>query len=124
MIEQQKAESIANINMLAGNIKACMQDSAARFEQARKDNELLMIKQDAKEKTRDALLKRYTDMLQNILSSQPNDDFDLPVWLTSIETIFELQNVPLDLPAALILPYLNTKAKMLACRLAPKKIKA
>ena len=44
MIEQQKAESLANINVLAESIKACMQNSAARSEQARKANELRMIR--------------------------------------------------------------------------------
>ena len=62
-------------------------------------------------------------MLKNILSGQLNDDFDLPVWLTSIETIFELQSVPLDLRATLLSPYLNTKAKTLVCRLTPEQIK-
>ena len=123
MIEQQKAESLANINVLAEIIKTCKLDSAARSEQARKDNELRMIRQEAKEKTRDAFIKRYGNMLKNILSSQPNDDFDLPIWLTSIETIFELQSMPLDLRATLLLPYLNTKAKMLVCLLTPELIK-
>ena len=62
-------------------------------------------------------------MLKNILSCQPKDDFDLPVWLTSTETIFELQSVPLDLRATLLLPYLNIKAKTLICRLTLEQIK-
>ena len=59
MIEQQKAENLANIIVLAESIWACMQDLAARSVQARKDNELLMIRQNAKEKTREKDMVTY-----------------------------------------------------------------
>ena len=122
MIEQQKAKSLANINVLADNIKACIQDSKARSEQARKDNELRMIRQEAKENTCDALLKRYGDMLKiSCLVS---------LMMTSIcrygQQVLKLflnYSMPLDLRATLLLPYLNTKAKTLVCRLTPEQIK-
>ena len=36
--------------------------------------------------------------------------------------LFELQNVPKDLGATFSMPYLNTKAKTIICRLPPEQI--
>ena len=45
------------------------------------------------------------------------------VYQTCLETIFELQNVPHDLRATLLLSYLNAKAKESICRLAVDQLK-
>lgn len=47
--------------------------------------------------------------------NQPDNDFDLPIYLTSVETISELQHVPVDSQARLLIPYLNTKTTALIC---------
>ena len=75
-----------------------------------------IAKQDVKDTTQEALLKRYCDLLKHTLTNQLDRDFDLPVYLTRAKTIFELQNVPYDLRATLLLPHLNAKAKALIFR--------
>ena len=115
ILNQQKIESDANIKVLADSIKSSN-------EQAHKDKESEIAKQEARDKTKEVQLKRYGDLLKNIITYQPQDDFDLPVYLTSVETVFELQNVPKDLRATLLMPYLNSKAKTLICRLSPEQI--
>ena len=122
-LAQQKVESEANVKVSAESLKASFNDAAVCNEQIQKDRQVEISKQEVKEKTQEILFKRYSDLLKSTLSNQPDNDFDLPVYLNSIKTIFKLHNVLLDLRETLLIPYLNSKTKTLICRLTPDQIK-
>lgn len=52
------------------------------------------------------MLKHYDDLLKRTLTNYPYSDFDLPFYLTSVQTIYDLQNMPHDLRATLLLPHI------------------
>ena len=64
-----------------------------------------------------AQAKFYGDVLKNVMPIFPTDVADAPIFFEGVEKLFESFEVPAELRAKLLLPYLNDKAKSLLLRL-------
>src|SRR6218665_2540173 len=62
-------------------------------------------------------IKKFGDILKNVLPNMPSEDVELPLYLESVESLFNLYRVPDDLKCALLMPFLSEKAKRLVRRL-------
>src|SRR6218665_931585 len=62
-------------------------------------------------------IKKFGDILKNVLPNMPSEDVELPLYLESVESLFNLYQVPDDLKCALLMPFLSEKAKRLVRRL-------
>src|SRR6218665_3068103 len=58
-------------------------------------------------------IKKFGDILKNVLPNMPSEDVELPLYLESVESLFNLYQVPDDLKCALLMPFLSEKAKRL-----------
>jgi len=62
-------------------------------------------------------IKKFGDIMKNVLPKMPVEDVELPLYLESVEAMFDLYRVPDDLKCALLMPFLSEKAKKLIRRL-------
>ena len=62
-------------------------------------------------------VKRYGSALKQVVAPMPSDASKIPQFLESIEAMFRTFEVPDDLHAKLLLPFLSTKAKAVVSRL-------
>ena len=62
-------------------------------------------------------IKKFGDILKNVLPKMPTEDVELPLYLESVESMFALYQVPDDLKCALLMPFFSEKAKKLVRRL-------
>src|SRR6218665_1282714 len=58
-------------------------------------------------------IKKFGDILKNVLPNMPSEDVELPLYLESVESLFNLYQVPDDLKCALLMPFLSEQAKRL-----------
>ena len=63
-----------------------------------------------------AKLKLWGDALRNTISKMPNEPIEVVSWFICLVRLFAQLNVPVDLKAVLMRPYLNDKAKSLLSR--------
>jgi len=61
-------------------------------------------------------LKLWGDALRNAISRMPVEAIDIVLWFQSLEKLFEQLQVPVELQAVLMRPYLRDKAKFLLSR--------
>ena len=59
------------------------------------------------------------DALRNTITKMPSEGIDVVSWFVSIDKLFEQLNVPADLQAILIRPYLLDRAKLLMSKCDP-----
>ena len=62
-------------------------------------------------------IKKFGDILKNVLPKMPTEDVELPLYLESVESMFAIYQVPDDLKCALLMPFFSEKAKKLIRRL-------
>jgi len=63
-----------------------------------------------------AKLKLWGDALRNTITRMPNEPIDMITWFICLERLFDQLQVPSDLRAVLMRPYLSDRAKaLLAC---------
>ena len=60
-------------------------------------------------------IKTWGDALRNTITKMPSEGIDVVSWFVSIDKLFEQLNVPADLQAILIRPYLSAKLLMSKC---------
>ena len=63
-----------------------------------------------------ARLKLWGDGLRNTISRMPNEPIEVVSWFVALEKLFEQLEVPDELRAVLLRPYLNDRAKALLAR--------
>ena len=61
-------------------------------------------------------IKTWGDALRNTITKMPSESIDVVSWFVSIDKLFEQLNVPADLQAILIRPYLSDRAKLLSIK--------
>ena len=64
-------------------------------------------------------IKTWGDALRNMITKMPSEGIDVVSWFVSIDKLFEQLNVPADLQAILIRPYLSDRAKLLMSKCDP-----
>jgi len=64
-------------------------------------------------------IKTWGDALRNTITKMPSEGTDVVSWFVSIDKLFEQLNVPADLQAILIRPYLSDRAKLLMSKCDP-----
>ena len=62
-------------------------------------------------------IKRYGDTIKHLFTKMSDDDAELPIYLDTVEHLFNAHGVPDEIRAALITPYLTEKAKRFLCKL-------
>ena len=67
-------------------------------------------------------VKRYGSALKQVVSPMPNDTTEIPQFFESKEAMFRIFEVPEDLQAKLLLPFLSVKAKTLISRLCAREL--
>jgi len=67
-------------------------------------------------------VKRYGSALKQVVSPMPDDATEIPQFFESLEAMFRTFEVPDDLHAKLLLPFLSTKAKSLISRLCATEL--
>ena len=67
-------------------------------------------------------IKRYGSALKQVISPMPTDASEIPQFFESIEAMFRSFEVPGDLQAKLLLPFLSQKAKSLISRLQAEEL--
>src|SRR6218665_610505 len=65
----------------------------------------------------DPKIKKFRDILTNVLPNMPSEDIELPLYLESVESLFNLYQVPDDLKCALLITFFSEKAIKLVRRL-------
>ena len=66
--------------------------------------------------------KKYSSALKQVVSPMSNDASELPQFFEDIEVVFDTFDVPEDLKAKLLLPFLSQKAKTLTARLTAEEL--
>ena len=61
--------------------------------------------------------KKFADAIKDILPSMPTESAELPSFFDSVENLFVLYEIPIDLRSKLLLPKLTGKAKAIANKL-------
>ena len=84
-----------------------MQQEQLEVQQKRADREESML----------AKTKRYGQAVQYALTKMPLEAGELPPWFDLVENIYKTYDVPDELKATLILPYLTPRSKSLISRL-------
>jgi len=64
-------------------------------------------------------IKTWGNALRNTITKMPSEGIDVVSWFVSIDKLFEQLNVPADLQAILIRPYLSDRAKLLMSKCDP-----
>jgi len=64
-------------------------------------------------------IKTWGDAMRNTITKMPSEGIDVVSWFVSIDKLFEQLNVPADLQAILIRPYLSDRAKLLMSKCDP-----
>jgi len=64
-------------------------------------------------------IKTWGNALKNTITKMPSEGIDVVSWFVSIDKLFEQLNVPADLQAILIRPYLLDRAKLLMSKCDP-----
>ena len=64
-------------------------------------------------------IKTWGNALRNTITKMPSEGIDVVSWFISIDKLFEQLNVPADLQAILIRPYLSDRAKLLMSKCDP-----
>ena len=67
------------------------------------------------------MAKMFGDALKNTVARMPNDPVDLVSYFASVESQFNILEVPANLKAQLLRPYLNDKARQLLNRMDPAR---
>ena len=67
-------------------------------------------------------VKRYGSALKQVVAPMPSDASEIPQFFESLEAMFCTFEVPEDLQAKLLLPFLSVKAKMLISRLCAQEL--
>ena len=67
-------------------------------------------------------VKRYGSALKQVIAPMTNDVTEIPQFFESLEAMFRSVEVPEDLHAKLLLPFLSQKAKSLISRLSSDEV--
>ena len=67
------------------------------------------------------MAKMFGDALKNTVARMPDDPVDLVSYFASVESQFNILEVPANLKAQLLRPYLNDKARQLLNRMDPAR---
>jgi len=67
-------------------------------------------------------VKRYGSALKQVVAPMPSDASEIPQFFESLEAMFCTFEVPEDLEAKLLLPFLSVKAKMLISQLCAQEL--
>jgi flagellar biosynthesis GTPase FlhF len=81
----------------------------------------LSLRDREKQQAPAAQIKFFGSVLKNVMPRFPSDVADVPMFFEGVEKLFSSFEVPDDLKAKLLLPYLNDKAKSLLLRLEQVK---
>jgi hypothetical protein len=81
----------------------------------------LSLRDREKQQAPAAQIKFFGSVLKNVMPRFPSDVADVPMFFESVEKLFSSFEVPDDLKAKLLLPYLNDEAKSLLLRLEQAK---
>jgi len=67
-------------------------------------------------------VKRYGSVLKQVVSPMPSDATEIPQFFESLEAMFRSFEIPADLRAKLLLPFLSVKAKSLISRFNAEEV--
>jgi hypothetical protein len=81
----------------------------------------LSLRDREKQQAPAAQIKFFGSVLKNVMPRFPSDVADVPMFFEGVEKLFSSFEVPDDLKAKLLLPYLNDKAKSFLLRLEQVK---
>ncbi|HNJ38603.1 MAG TPA: RNase H-like domain-containing protein [Nitrosomonas sp.] len=79
------------------------------------------IRDSERQQTPAARVKFFGSVLKNVMPKFPTDVADVPIFFEGVEKLFTSFDVPAELQAKLLTPYLNDKAKSLLIRLEQMK---
>ena len=108
-----------------GKIEVVRNEVEARAEMQQQSIELQKQEQERAEdrlresNTLSARVKKYGDVLKQVLPHMPDDVAEVLAYWDSVDVIFSTYEVPAEIRAHLALPYLSAKAKSLMHRLTP-----
>ena len=98
------------------------QIEAARAEQLKREEldvkRLELAQQHKREEQPVILLKRFAEALKGVMHPQPADPCGLPLYFDNLERVYKQFQVPVELQASLLIPYLNTKTQTMITRLS------
>ena len=83
------------------------------------DKNRLAVKE--KEDSRESRIRKFGDLLKNVMVPMPQDVLDIPVYFDSVDRIFNSNTIPADIQTVLLNPYLSDKARRLVIRLPIKE---
>ena len=81
--------------------------------QRRGEVDRLKITQRQKDNALDSRIKKYGDILKNVLTKMTEDINEIPFYMDCVEKQFEIFEVPNDIRVHLMQPYLSDRAKCL-----------
>ena len=92
----------------------------------RKMRESQLAKNEEKEKTKEAQTKKFGELMKNVLPIRPmpENESEVPVYMQTIENMFDLCSVRNDIRPALLMPYLSVKAKKIVCNMKADEMKS
>ena len=104
--------------------KRWMEDAECKKEELRLRDEELKRQQRvdaARQKEEDSLLgrtKKVTEVIKNIIPSQPSENAELPAFFESVENLFKLYGVSNDLKSKILLPKLTGRTRAIVNKLS------
>ena len=90
----------------------------------REIRESQLTKNEETEKTTEAQTKKFGELMKNVLPIMPENESEVPVYMQTIENMFDLYSVPNDIRPALLMPYLSVKAKKIVCNMKADEMKS
>ena len=93
-----------------------------KFDREMRESQL--TKNEEKEKTKEAQTKKFGELMKNVLPIMPENEYEVPVYMQTIENMFDLYSVPNDIRPALLMPYLSVKAKKIVCNMKADEMKS
>ena len=120
--EQQREEQRMQRELEEKRLEVQRMQLEQQYEEQRKQREFQEMKwrEDRAYKESTAVqIKTWGDALRNTITKMPSEGIDVVSWFVSIDKLFEQLNVPADLQAILIRPYLSDRAKLLMSKCDP-----
>jgi len=97
----------------------------AEIELKRAEHERL-LKIDADRAKQEASLaartKKFADSIKHVLVKMSDDPAELPMFFAGVENLYKMYEIPVDLQAKLLLPWLSKKARVITNRLSLREL--
>jgi hypothetical protein len=74
------------------------------------------------ENTLAARTRKFADAIKHVFVKMSEDAADAPLFFEGIENLFKMYEIPADIQSKLLLPLLNSKARLITARLSAKEL--